>query len=125
MAYASAWLRERQWHRVGSTPGAAPQRGGIAGERRLNHRRVVVTGMGMLTPLGASLEASWAGMVNGESGIRPISVFDTTGFPVRFGGAVPEFDMDEYLAPKDARRMDGFIQFGMVAGIQAMRDAGL
>jgi 3-oxoacyl-[acyl-carrier-protein] synthase II len=98
---------------------------GIAGERRLNHRRVVVTGMGMLTPLGASLEASWAGMVKGESGIRPISVFDTTGFPVRFGGAVPEFDMDEYLAPKDARRMDGFIQFGMVAGIQAMRDAGL
>ena len=79
----------------------------------------------MLTPLGASLEASWAGMVKGESGIRPISVFDTTGFPVRFGGAVPEFDMDEYLAPKDARRMDGFIQFGMVAGIQAMRDAGL
>jgi 3-oxoacyl-[acyl-carrier-protein] synthase II len=91
----------------------------------LNNRRVVVTGMGMLTPLGASLETSWAGLANGESGIRPIAAFDTTGFPVRFGGAVPEFDMAEYLSPKDARRMDGFIQFGMVAGIQAMRDAGL
>lgn len=91
----------------------------------MNNRRVVVTGMGMLTPLGASLETSWAGLANGESGIRPIAAFDTTGFPVRFGGAVPEFDMAEYLSPKDARRMDGFIQFGMVAGIQAMRDAGL
>ena len=88
-------------------------------------RRVVVTGMGMLTPLGADMETSWQGLTAGESGIRPITSFDATDFPVRFGGAVPEFDIAEYLNPKEARRMDGFIQFGLVTGIQAMQDSGL
>ncbi len=88
-------------------------------------RRVVVTGMGMLTPLGADMKASWQGLTAGESGIRPITSFDATDFPVRFGGAVPEFDIAEYLNPKEARRMDGFIQFGLVTGIQAMQDSGL
>ena len=91
----------------------------------MNNRRVVVTGMGMLTPLGASMEDSWNGLLAGKSGIKPILSFDTEGFPVRFGGAVPEFDMSEYLSPKEARRMDGFIQFGLVTGIQAMKDAGI
>jgi len=91
----------------------------------LNNRRVVITGMGMLSPLGASLDTSWEGLIAGKSGITPITSFDTEGYPVRFGGAVPEFDMDAYLSPKEARRMDGFIQFGMVAGIQAMKDSGL
>ena len=88
-------------------------------------RRVVVTGMGMLTPLGADMKASWQGLTAGESGISPITSFDATDFPVRFGGAVPEFDIAEYLNPKEARRMDGFIQFGLVTGIQAMQDSGL
>lgn len=79
----------------------------------------------MLTPLGADLESSWQGLKEGKSGIRPITQFDTTDFPVRFGGHVPEFDLSAYLPPKEARRMDGFIQFGLVAGIQAMKDAGL
>ena len=91
----------------------------------MNGRRVVVTGMGMLTPLGADMETSWQGLTAGESGIRPITSFDATDFPVRIGGAVPEFDIAEYLNPKEARRMDGFIQFGLVTGIQAMQDSGL
>lgn len=91
----------------------------------MNGRRVVVTGMGMLTPLGADMETSWQGLTAGESGISPITSFDATDFPVRFGGAVPEFDIAEYLNPKEARRMDGFIQFGLVTGIQAMQDSGL
>ena len=89
------------------------------------NRRVVVTGLGMITPLGASLESSWDGLLAGKSGIGPITSFDTEGYPVRFGGTVPEFDISEYLSPKEARRMDGFIQYGLVTGIQAMSDAGI
>lgn len=92
---------------------------------RVQNRRVVVTGMGMLSPLGASLDSSWEGLTAGKSGISPIASFDTEGFPVRFGGAVPEFDLEPYISKKEARRMDGFIQFGLVSGIQAMQDAGL
>ena len=91
----------------------------------MNNRRVVITGLGMLSPLGASVDSTWEGIKAGNSGIGPITSFDTEGFPVRFGGAVPEFDISEYLNPKEARRMDGFIQFGLVSGIQAMKDAGL
>ena len=91
----------------------------------MSKRKVVVTGMGMLTPLGPDLESSWSGLTAGRSGIRPITSFDVSEFPVRFGGQVPEFDVSEYLNPKEARRMDGFIQFGLVTGIQAMNDSGL
>lgn len=91
----------------------------------MSKRRVVVTGMGMITPLGASMASTWEGILAGRSGIGPISSFDTEGYPVRFGGAVPEFDISEYLSPKEARRMDGFIQYGLVTGVQAIRDAGL
>ena len=91
----------------------------------MNNRRVVVTGLGMITPLGSTLKDSWEGLLAGKSGISPITTFDTEAFPVRFGGAVPEFDITDYLPAKEARRMDGFIQFGLVAGIQAMNDSGL
>ena len=91
----------------------------------MSKRRVVLTGMGMLTPLGVDLESSWQGLTAGKSGIAPIQSFDTTDYSVRFGGHVPEFDISGYLPPKEARRMDGFMQFGLVAGIQAMRDSGL
>jgi 3-oxoacyl-[acyl-carrier-protein] synthase II len=91
----------------------------------LNRRRVVVTGLGMITPLGSSLDESWAGLINGQSGISSIASFETEGFPVRFGGEIPEFDIDQYIPPKEARRMDGFIQLGLVAGIQAMEDSGV
>ena len=91
----------------------------------MNNRRVVVTGMGMITPLGSSMTSSWEGMLAGKSGIGPITLFDISEYPVRFGGAVPEFDIGEYIPPKEARRMDGFIQFGLVSGAQAMADSGL
>ena len=91
----------------------------------MSKRRVVVTGMGMLTPLGVDLESSWQGLTAGKSGIAPIQSFDTTDYPVRFGGHVPELDISEYLPRKEARRMDGFMQYGLGAGIQAMRDSGL
>lgn len=94
-------------------------------ERVLNRRRVVVTGLGMITPLGSTLESSWQNLIDGKSGISSITSFETEGFPVRFGGSVPEYDMAEYIPAKEARRMDGFIQLGMVAGIQAMEDSGI
>ena len=87
--------------------------------------RVVVTGLGALTPLGTDAQSSWDGMVKGDSGIKPITSFNTEGYPVRFGGQVPDFDVGQFLPPKEARRMDGFIQHGLVAGMQAVEDAGL
>ena len=88
-------------------------------------RRVVVTGLGMLSPLGVDTETSWASAVAGRSGISPITRFDTEGYAVRFGGRVPDFDLDAYVTKKEARRMDGFIQHGLVASIQAVEDSGL
>jgi len=88
-------------------------------------RRVVITGMGALTPVGADLESSWQAIKSGVSGIRPITTFPVEDYPVRFGGHVPEFDLTAYLPAKEARRMDGFIQHGIVAGIQAVNDSGL
>jgi 3-oxoacyl-[acyl-carrier-protein] synthase II len=81
--------------------------------------------MGLLSPLGSSLEESWSNIVAGKSGITAIDAFDTKEFSVRIGGAVPDFDMSEYIPAKEARRMDGFIQFGMVAGMQALADSGV
>jgi 3-oxoacyl-[acyl-carrier-protein] synthase II len=91
----------------------------------MTKRRVVVTGLGMLSPLGASVESSWSHLLEGKSGIGPITAFDATGYPVSFGGAVPDFVVDDYLPAKEARRMDGFIKWGLVAGIQAIKNAGL
>jgi 3-oxoacyl-[acyl-carrier-protein] synthase II len=88
-------------------------------------RRVVITGLGMLTPLGADVASTWEGIKAGKSGIRNIDHFDTESFATRFAGLVPEFDIADYLSPKDARKMDVFIQYGLVAAIQAIRDAGL
>ena len=88
-------------------------------------RRVVVTGLGMLSPLGTDVESTWAGIVAGRSGIRMIEHFDTEKFPTKFAGLVPEFDMDQYLQAKEARKMDIFVQYGMVAGIQAVLDSGI
>ena len=91
----------------------------------MTSRRVVITGLGMLTPLGADVASTWEGIKAGKSGIRNIEHFDTESFATRFAGLVPEFDIADYLSPKDARKMDVFIQYGLVAAIQAIRDAGL
>lgn len=79
----------------------------------------------MLSPLGTSVDESWNNMLAGKSGISPITDFDASDFSVRIAGTVPEFDIGEFIPVKEARRMDGFIQFGLVTGIQAMADAGL
>lgn len=88
-------------------------------------RRVVVTGLGLITPLGNSVKDSWDGILAGKSGIAPIEHFDTTGFTTQFGGSVKGFDVSEYMPAKDARKMDTFIQYGMAAAIQAVADSGL
>ncbi|MGI9228694.1 MAG: beta-ketoacyl-ACP synthase II [Gammaproteobacteria bacterium] len=87
--------------------------------------RVVVTGLGLVTPVGNTANESWQNILAGKSGIGPISRFDASDFSVRIGGAVKELDMDAYIKPKDARKMDWFMRYGMVAGIQAFQDSGL
>ncbi|ORU89768.1 MAG: beta-ketoacyl-ACP synthase II [Cycloclasticus sp. symbiont of Poecilosclerida sp. M] len=91
----------------------------------MSKRRVVVTGLGALTPVGGSVAASWKNILAGQSGIGPITRFDTTGFPSTFAGAVKDFDVSDYLSPKDAKKMDPFIHYGVAAGIQALDDSGL
>ena len=91
----------------------------------MTKRRVVVTGMGMLTPLGVDVASTWEAIVGGKSGIRPIDHFDTEGFATRFAGLVPEFEVADFFPAKDARKMDVFVQYGLVAAVQAMRDSGL
>ncbi|MBA3980764.1 MAG: beta-ketoacyl-[acyl-carrier-protein] synthase II [Alcanivorax sp.] len=88
-------------------------------------RRVVVTGMGMLSPLGTDVASTWQRLVAGQSGIRDITHFDTSAYSTRFAGLVPDFDVADYMPAKDARKMDIFVQYGLVAAIQAIRDAGL
>lgn len=91
----------------------------------MTRRRVVITGLGMLSPLGADVASTWDGILAGRSGIRRIDHFDTENFSTKFAGLVPDFAMDDYLSGKEARKMDIFVQYGMVAAIQALRDAGL
>ncbi|MCE7566140.1 beta-ketoacyl-ACP synthase II [Aliivibrio fischeri] len=90
----------------------------------MSKRRVVVTGMGMLTPVGNTVEASWKALLAGQSGIVNIEHFDTTEFTTRFAGLVQDFNAEEYMSKKDARKMDLFIQYGVAAGIQALDDSG-
>ncbi|KAB7627615.1 beta-ketoacyl-ACP synthase II [Alkalilimnicola sp. S0819] len=88
-------------------------------------RRVVITGLGIVSPVGNTVADAWRNILAGNSGIAPITSFDTEGYAVRFGGCVKDFDVSEYLSPKEARKMDPFIHYGMAAGIQAFRDSGL
>lgn len=88
-------------------------------------RRVVVTGMGMLSPLGNTVDDTWTNILAGKSGVAPIESFDVSAFSTRFSASVKNFDVSQYLPVKDARKMDLFVQFGMAAGIQAMQDSGL
>jgi len=91
----------------------------------LSKRRVVITGLGLVCPLGSTVADVWAALLRGESGIGPITRFDVSAFPVRFGGAVRGFDLATYLPPKEARRIDPFMHYGIAAGVQAVTDAGL
>ncbi|AIW14569.1 beta-ketoacyl-ACP synthase II [Vibrio tubiashii] len=91
----------------------------------MSKRRVVVTGMGMLSPVGNTVESSWKALLAGQSGIVNIEHFDAENFSTRFAGLVKDFDCTEYMSKKDARKMDLFIQYGIAAGIQALDDSGL
>ena len=91
----------------------------------MDNRRVVITGVGAVTALGLDTNNTWRGVTNGENGVRAIDHFDASAFSTRFSASLNGFTTDGYLASRDAKRMDSFIQYGMVAGIQAMRDSGL
>ncbi len=88
-------------------------------------RKVVVTGLGLITPLGNDVETSWQGLKAGRSGINTLTHFDASQFSTRIGGSVKDFDCELYLTRKEARRMDVFIQYGLAAGVQALTDSGL
>ncbi|MDE2294611.1 MAG: beta-ketoacyl-ACP synthase II [Gammaproteobacteria bacterium] len=91
----------------------------------MSKRRVVVTGLGIVCPVGHDVATAWNAIVEGRSGIAPITRFDSTSFPVHFGGEIRDLDVAPYIGAKEARRMDAFMQYGVVAGVQAMRDSGL
>ena len=91
----------------------------------MSNKRVVVTGLGMLTPLGNTVDSTWVAIQNGKTGIGPIEHFNVSDFGTRFGGSLKNFDCANYMEPKDARRMDVFMQYGIAAGVQAFEDSGL
>ncbi|MCK5120982.1 MAG: beta-ketoacyl-ACP synthase II [Methylococcales bacterium] len=91
----------------------------------MSTRRVVITGLGAVTPLANNVADTWDGIINGKSGISPIDSFDISPFATTFGGVIRNFDVTEYIPAKDAKRMDGFIQYGIAAGCQAIEDSGL
>jgi len=88
-------------------------------------RRVAVTGLGIVSPVGNDIATAWASILAGRSGIAAVARFDTTNFPTHFGGEIRELNLESYMSSKEARRMDAFMQYGVVAGMQAMRDSGL
>jgi 3-oxoacyl-[acyl-carrier-protein] synthase II len=91
----------------------------------LSKRRVVITGLGIVSPVGNDISSAWGSIVAGRSGIGLVTRFDTSSFPTHFGGEIRDLDLAPYMSSKDARRMDAFMQYGVVAGMQAMRDSGL
>jgi len=91
----------------------------------LSKRRVVITGMGIISPVGSKLDDAWDNVCNGVSGISLIDEFDTSGLPTRIAGLVKDFDVDTYLSKKDQRKNDPFIHYGVAASMDAVADAGL
>ncbi|KGK81457.1 MULTISPECIES: beta-ketoacyl-ACP synthase II [Pseudomonas] len=91
----------------------------------MSRRRVVVTGMGMLSPLGNDVPSSWQGILAGRSGIGLLEHMDLSAYSTRFGGSIKGFEVEQYLPAKEARKLDLFIQYGLAASFQAVRDSGL
>lgn len=92
----------------------------------MKHRRVVITGLGLVTSLGESVDGVWESLCSGRSGIKPVTRFDFSDFPVRFGGECTDFDVTRYnVDTKEARRLDRFAQFALAASISAIKDAGI
>ncbi|MBS4050536.1 MAG: beta-ketoacyl-ACP synthase II [Methylomonas sp.] len=91
----------------------------------MSTRRVVITGLGAVTPLANNVADTWNGIINGKSGISPIDSFDISSFATTFGGVIRNFNIGDYIAEKDAKRMDGFVHYGIAAGCQAFEDSGI
>lgn len=91
----------------------------------LSKRRVVITGLGAITPLANNVPDTWEGIINGKSGISFIDSFDISPFATTFGGVIRGLDISQYIPEKDAKRMDGFIHYGIAAGCQAFEDSGI
>ena len=91
----------------------------------MSKRRVVITGLGIVSPVGNNVKDSWENILAGKSGINTLTNIDTEGQSVKFGGSVKDFNIADYLKPKDAKKMDTFIHYGMAAGIQAFEDCGI
>ncbi|HVB83485.1 MAG TPA: beta-ketoacyl-ACP synthase II [Rhodanobacteraceae bacterium] len=91
----------------------------------MSKRRIVVTGLGIISPVGNDVASAWASIVAGRSGIGAVTHFDASAFPTRIAGEVHDFDPVQYVPPKDVKKMDPFIHYGIAAGIQALRDSGL
>jgi len=90
----------------------------------MSKRRVVVTGMGIVSPVGNDIATAWSNVVEGRSGIGPVTHFDASGYATRIAGEVRDFDASAWVPPKDVTRMDPFIHYGIAAGLQAFRDSG-
>ena len=88
-------------------------------------RRVVITGLGVLSAVGNTVEENWKNILAGKSGIDFITKFDTEPYAVKFAGELKDFDVSEYITPKEAKKMDPFIHYGITAGAQAIRDSGI
>ena len=91
----------------------------------MSNRRVVITGLGIVSPVGSSVDTAWSNITAGKSGIRPITDYDTSEFSVQFAGTVPDFDTDKYITPKNQKKMDTFIHYGIGAAMDAYTDSGL
>lgn len=91
----------------------------------MSKRRVVVTGLGVISPVGNGVQTAWKNLIAGKSGITNITKFDTSAFASTVAGEVKDFNVEDYLSAKDARRMDTFIQYGLAAGIEAFKDSGI
>jgi 3-oxoacyl-[acyl-carrier-protein] synthase II len=91
----------------------------------MSERRVVVTGLGLVAPVGLDVASGWESLLAGKSGIQPITHFDIAPFSVRFGGPIYGFDVEQYISRKEARKMDAFIHYGIAAGVQAIKDSGI
>ena len=91
----------------------------------MSKRRVVITGMGIVSPVGNTIDESWKNILAGKSGIKSLTNLETDGQSVTFGGSIKNFEITDFLKPKDAKKMDTFIHYGMAAGIQAFEDCGI
>src|SRR5687767_10352295 len=91
----------------------------------MSRRRVVITGLGLVSPIGNDVNTAWQNIINGQSGIATITKFDHNNFSVHFAGEVKNFNIEDYISAKEARHMDTFIHYGIAAGIQAIKDSGI